>query len=477
MFITRKWILFLIVFTFPLVAIFYNNCAPQKISNLSQPYSFQENKFQLKLQANEYTLVQNNLFLAGTIAVVILKGQCEPIANSLSFKILNQNSNRKELEIYHQELSFYTASYQLEDSISAVDFKKAIDADPCILGIENNARIELDSVKFNDPYHARNTALQRIQFSESYDFFNHPTMGANTIISVGVIDTGIDSQNLDLQNKIFIASDSSSGFNVITGGSNVADSLGHGTYISSLIAAESQNQFGIVGIAAHQARIYPIKVTDSQGSSSVAHIAQAIDKAKQLNLNVVNISMSFEGTGTTNSINDSLTLKTSIEDAVSTKNIFFVLSAGNKARTFNSTYGPFPAYHAQSINGCLSVGSIHAQKGTLSSFSNYSPSLLEITAPGEGTIVSSSTNSNYTEDIGTSFSAPLVTGAVVLTISFLKSHSISYNAADVEQIISSSSKTNPQLLDKVIDGKELNLKYLGDYLAENYLGYSGGWDE
>jgi subtilisin family serine protease len=94
--------------------------------------------------------------------------------------------------------------------------------------------------------------------------------GANVIVAV--IDSGSGPNN-DLQQNIL------PGRSIIRGrfseGGNDVDSIGHGTHVAGIIAAQSDNDIGIAGVAP-SAKILPIRVLDSNGDGSESDVALAI---------------------------------------------------------------------------------------------------------------------------------------------------------------------------------------------------------
>ena len=128
--------------------------------------------------------------------------------------------------------------------------------------------------------------------------------GVNDLLDVdiAIIDTGIDSDNSDLNiagGVNFVGADSSA-WN---------DGHGHGTHVAGTAAA-SDNSIGVVGVAP-DARLWAIKVLDDSGSGWTSDIIQGIDwvTANADVIDVANLSLGGGGSddgncGYTN--NDSL---------------------------------------------------------------------------------------------------------------------------------------------------------------------------
>lgn len=87
-------------------------------------------------------------------------------------------------------------------------------------------------------------------------------------VTVAVIDTGCDLDHPDLIDNLL------EGVNLIHPSKQPEDDCGHGTHVSSTIAAMN-NGVGMVGIAPNT-KIIPIKALDGNGSGSLDNIAKGI---------------------------------------------------------------------------------------------------------------------------------------------------------------------------------------------------------
>lgn len=103
-------------------------------------------------------------------------------------------------------------------------------------------------------------------------------------VVVAVLDTGVDEQHPDLQNRLV------PGFDFVNNTAQLSDDNGHGTAMCGIIGAEGQNNEGVVGVA-FNARVMPVKVADALGQASVADVVAGIDYAIQNNARVINLSM------------------------------------------------------------------------------------------------------------------------------------------------------------------------------------------
>jgi subtilisin family serine protease len=162
--------------------------------------------------------------------------------------------------------------------------------------------------------------------------------------------------------------------------------FGHGTMVASLVR-----------LAAPTASIMPLKAFRSDGSSNTFDILSAIYYATDKGANVINMSFNMKL--------NSPELDRAIAYA-GARRVVLVASVGNDGNEILV----YPAAHPSTI-GVASIDGF----GQRSGFSNYGIPLVSLAAPGEGVIVAYPGN-NYASAWGTSFSTPLVSGAVALLL-------------------------------------------------------------
>ncbi len=208
-------------------------------------------------------------------------------------------------------------------------------------------------------------------------------------VTVAVVDTGTDLDHPDLAGQLV------SGHNVLKPNAQPQDDNGHGTLVSGIVAARTNNGRGVVGIAP-SAKVMPIKVLDATGSGSDANIAVGIDWARTHGAKVINLSLG----GTF----DDPVLSDAIANAIAA-NVVVVAAAGNDG---SNTVG-FPA----SYSGVLAVAATD-HSGSLTSFSSYGPRV-DVAAPGlDITSTALGSGDQYATESGTSFSSPVVAGVAAL---------------------------------------------------------------
>ena len=193
---------------------------------------------------------------------------------------------------------------------------------------------------------------------------------------IAVVDTGVDYTHEDLESAMWENTLSSLkgyvGYNFIDSNNNPMDGNGHGTHVAGTIAAESNNNKGISGVAP-SVKIMALKAIDDEGfgyDSSFIDAYNYISKAQDLGVNIVAVNNSWGG------IEENPVL-TELINIVGQKGAVSVCAAGNEGED-NDEYDSFPA-NADS-DYIISVGAVGADN-KLASYSNYGSSV-DAAAPG-----------------------------------------------------------------------------------------------
>ncbi len=217
------------------------------------------------------------------------------------------------------------------------------------------------------------------------------TMGDG--IKVGVIDTGIDLNHVDLKGRVkdyanFTTSETKS----------VQDDNGHGTHVAGIVAAE-RNNVGVVGVAP-KADLYIAKAFDKDGYADFDAIAKSISWMIDRDVDVINMSFSAD----TSTRQYQQVISRAYQNGIT-----MVCAAGNEGGTASAgenTIG-YPARFDQTI----AVTAVDTKKRR-ADFSSIGPEA-EIAAAGKD-IYSCYSNNSFATLSGTSMSTPVIAGAVAL---------------------------------------------------------------
>jgi serine protease len=156
-----------------------------------------------------------------------------------------------------------------------------------------------------------------------------------------------------------------------------ADLDGHGTHVAGTVAQQTNNNFGVAGIA-FNATLMPVKVlatswddvfSPGNPGGSTALIAEAIRYAADNGAKVINLSLGGPG--------PSPALRDAISYAVS-RGAFVAIASGNSGDEGNPV--EFPAAYGEEIRGAMAVGAVNRslRRSVYSTFHSY----VEICAPG-----------------------------------------------------------------------------------------------
>ena len=269
-------------------------------------------------------------------------------------------------------------------------------------GYSPSATPEWPSYTGNDPYYGEQQSLKYLNLGDTWD----QTRGAfadGSKVKVAIIDSGIDVDHPDFYDKsgnCIISTksyDASTGKTVAVGGwSVIDDTLGHGTGVAGVIAAQ-MNGKGVVGIAP-EVELLVIKVgISSNGAFISKDIAFGLDYAIEQGAHVIN--MSFGGP-TDNSHYEDLFNKALKRD------IILVSSAGNDGNAEKN----YPACDPNVIG----VGALAYDSWGIADYSCYGENT-DLVAPG--TVYTTAVGGGCARTQGTSFACPTVAAAVALYIS------------------------------------------------------------
>lgn len=260
----------------------------------------------------------------------------------------------------------------------------------------------------NDGLYNDQWGLQKISAHLAWDI----TTGTSEI-KIAVIDTGIDVFHPDLDNKI------TDGYDYIEDDQTPQDLSGHGTHVSGIAAAETNNDAlgqAVAGVS-WNAQIVPLRIC-SQNANDVPfchRLYEAIWDATNINgVRVINISLGAYTYSQT---------EQEVINAVFSRGVVVVAAAGNcgdpathqanKCPQLNAIYYPAAYQHV------IAVGATNQsdQRNSFSTSGNY----IDVVAPGEqilSTIAQGVSGGSYYKPMsGTSMATPFVSGLAALILS------------------------------------------------------------
>lgn len=236
-------------------------------------------------------------------------------------------------------------------------------------------------------------------------------------MAVAVIDTGVNYAHEALGGAIGPGHKVAAGYDFADNNPDPSPAPGpqHGTAVAGLIASADPANPGV----APGAGILPLRVFDNNGKGSFAAIAAAlqwvIDNHAQYHITVVNLSISDGSNNTRNwnaqdgGVGQQIS---GLIDQLDRLDIPVVTAAGN---SFGGPQGMgFPAIDPEtiSVSALGADGRLAADAQRLGAAAG-GPSATKLVAPGEG-LIAPVQNNDFAPVSGTSFSAALVSGAVVL---------------------------------------------------------------
>lgn len=244
----------------------------------------------------------------------------------------------------------------------------------------------------NDPFFGNQWGLQQISDAdvdapEAWDV----EVGLGQIVAV--LDSGIDSDHVDLAGKIL------PGYDFANGDDDPEDDHGHGSNVASIASAVTDNAFGVAG-ACWNCSLLPLKVLDSNNSGLYSWWADAIVWATDHGARVLNLSAG--------GLSPSATLQSAVEYAWDAGVIHVSITHNDNANIVR-----YPGRYPET----LTVGATDDLDRRAAPFcysatsgSNYGPQI-DVVAPGE-LILGAALGGGYNYWCGTSQAAPLVAGLV-----------------------------------------------------------------
>ena len=307
----------------------------------------------------------------------------------------------------------------------------------------------------NDPQAGSQWALTKISAQNAWNI----STGSSSVV-VGVIDTGIDYNHVDLAANIWTNAgevanngidddgngfvDDIHGYDFVNRDGSPLDDNGHGTHVAGTIAAVGNNGVGVTGVT-WSTQVMAMKFMDANGSGYLSDAISAVNYATMMRSRYgVNVRVTNNSWG-------GGSFSSALQNAIRASNsagILFVAAAGNSG-TNNDSSPQYPAnYDAPNV---ISVAATN-QNDQLASFSNYGAVTVDIAAPGVS-IYSTGRNNLYATMSGTSMASPHVAAAAALAWAVNPNATV----ASVRDAILRGADPISSLSGKVVTGGRLNL--------------------
>jgi Subtilase family len=310
---------------------------------------------------------------------------------------------------------------------SGAEAVAALRGDPRVAYIERDPTLRTAAPDQFDTIDFATCPTTCLKYTWAYDAVRAgeaiPAVGGGSSKLVAVLDTGLDVTHPEFAGQIRRTIDTT------VGGSDVTDFVGHGTFVTGLIAALADNGIGGKGVAG-TTKVMAVRAS-RDGRFALSDLIRGIELAIRRGADVIN--MSLAGEGFTQSHARAL-------EAAFFNDVLPVAASGNNAENGNPL--EFPAAAIGGRRGSRGIGlSVAATKpnGQVAPFSDHN-AFVSLAAPGASagscdfgvfsTLPASTTppwneggcpmlftgidGSHYAYGEGTSFAAPIVSGLSAL---------------------------------------------------------------
>jgi thermitase len=266
----------------------------------------------------------------------------------------NELLSKYNVEIY-EEIPHINASLVYipldTNELSISSFILDAQSTPGISYIEPNFYVELDYVPNDDYYTSYQWDLSLIGMELAWDH----ELGSHDVI-VAVVDTGIDYTHPDLGENYLPL-----GFDWVNYDNDPRDDHYHGTHCAGTIAALTNNNIGVAGMA--NVSIFAEKAFSSSGYGSYVNARLALMHAVDMGADI--ISCSWGGSSSSQTLLEGI-------DYAQNNGVMVVAAAGNS--------GSSAPHYPASYPGVIATSATD-QNDLKASFSNYGE-WIDVAAPG-----------------------------------------------------------------------------------------------
>jgi hypothetical protein len=414
-----------------------------KLFSQEKPFQFPKN-FSKENYLTNAILIQThhkNFTFSERLKSILGEIYTKPVLSSDKWE--KQLKNKKTERLLNIHTLFFSNSVDIEKVINETRKEKDIlYAEP--------AYINKPFLVPNDPLAQPTPSQYYLQKISAYQAWDISTGNPNVLI--GITDNGTNINHPDLNGNQFMPM----GVNVDVADNDTDPTGGiHGDMVTLCASAVPNNGVGGAGTG-YNCKYIPIKIApNSNLNLTIAGYEGVLTAAQVPNCKVINMSWGRPGSPSTIEYNF-------LADILATYDIVLVAASGND--NTNTLY--FPASYDDLV---ISVGATDAND-IKSTFTTYNSSV-DIVAPGTNIVTAVGTFS------GTSFAAPLVSGAIAL----MRSH---YPTLNREQItarllstVDNIDNLNPGFVGKLGKGRLNMFRALNDPLLAvglNSYNFPGG---
>lgn len=235
----------------------------------------------------------------------------------------------------------------------------------------------------NDELYAKQWYLPKINVPTAWD------IAQGVGVTIAIVDSGVDPDHEDFAGTLV------PGWNIWDDTSDTTDLTGHGSLVSGLALASTNNSVGIAGVSP-QSKLMPIRVTEPTASGAwSSNIVKGIIYAADHGARIANVSFQ--------NMSSQLVIQNAAQ-YMKDKNGLVVVSAGNT--------GQQESYTVTSTMIPVAATDENDNKASFSSYGEY----VTLAAPGSN-LVTTNKDGSYSTVSGTSGSSPIVAGVIAQMMS------------------------------------------------------------
>lgn len=349
---------------------------------------------------------KNRTFVAGEAVAWVKAGagtleQVQQVANAANCDVI---ASLRMRDVYHLRVRSADGKPPADaQTLEAIDKLKQ---SPLFRHVGPNRLFYTTDVTPNDPRFPEQWHLPLMRVPSAWDI----EKGKASVL-LAVIDTGIDPNHPDLKDRLSLPSANTTG----TGAADdPTDTNGHGTHVSGIAAAMTNNGVGIAGVAFEGVKILAIKASTG-GAFTLTALIDALQIAQDRGADIVNMSLAGADNSDTPDLNDPFNAKIL---QMAQNGIIFTMAAGNEFQLGNPPSNPANMANVHPNIYCVAACGRSKEHADYSNARPYTT----ITAPGgNGAHDILSTlpvnQGSYGGNQGTSMAAPAAAGVIALMLS------------------------------------------------------------